>query len=285
MEIKKQKTKALEIKENGRSSDFVTPNFMLSCNAGCSYCYTYRFGRDKVYINTNLKDIFLRIEYHANSLGNKIPNQTCSKFWTYDIACDTDISYHWKDYPWDLVFDKFSKLENAKATFATKFVNNQLLKYGNEHLRIRFSLMPQNISNIVETNTAKMNVRMDAINRFVEAGWDVHVNISPIIYYKGWLSDYEKMLEELDKKVKYKDVVKAEVIFLTHNEFLHNKNLQRGLINAESLLWQPELQENKVSQYGGSNLRYQWQFKKDLITEYQELHNKIVPWCSIRYIF
>lgn len=48
-EIKHQKTKTLKIKPNGRSSDFVSPHFILGCNGGCnSYCYTNRFGRNNV---------------------------------------------------------------------------------------------------------------------------------------------------------------------------------------------------------------------------------------------
>lgn len=285
MKLVAHKTKTLEIKENGRSSDFVTPNFMLSCNAGCKYCYTYRFGREKIFLSSNMKEILLKIRQHAFSKGKKQPNQTDDKFWTYDIGCDTDISYHWKDYPWDIVLKEFSTIENGKAVFATKFVNNQLLKYGNEHLRIRFSLMPQSISEKVEKNTAKMRVRIDAINRFIESGWDVHINISPIIYYEDWLSDYKNLMEEIDKKVKYKDIVKAEVIFLTHNEYLHNKNIQQNFQEAEELLWKPSIQEIKTSQYGGQNLRYKWQFKNELINQYKELHNQIIPWCKIRYIF
>jgi spore photoproduct lyase len=285
MELKFQKTKTLSIKENGRSSDFVTPNFILSCNAGCTYCYTYRFGRNKVYINTNTDEILSKVKQHAEALGDKIPNQTDSKLWTYDIGCDTDICYHWKDYDWTKVFDTFKSLPNAKAVFATKFVNNQLLKHGSEHLRIRFSLMPQNMADMVEMNTAKMRLRIAAINRFIEHGWDVHVNFSPVIYYKNWEQDYVKLFEELDKNVKYKDLVKSEVIFLTHNKNLHERNLEKGLTLAESHLWYPLLQEKKTSQYGGENLRYMVDFKSELITSFKQLHQRVIPWCKIRYIF
>ena len=36
--IKNQNTKTLGIKPNGRSSDFVTPNFIMGCNSSCKFC-------------------------------------------------------------------------------------------------------------------------------------------------------------------------------------------------------------------------------------------------------
>jgi len=285
--LKQQKTKTLTIKENGRSSDWVTPNFIMGCNAGCSnsYCYTRRFGRKFIYVNTNIDEILNKILIHSQSLPLKTPNQTDNKYWTYDIGCDVDISYHWKDYDWVKVFKFFTDTPNIKATFATKFVNYQLLPYGNEKLRIRFSLMPQNISDIVEVNTSKIYLRIKAINKFIEAGWNVHINFSPVIYYDNWLNDYKQLFELIDKEVIYKDKVKCEVIFLTHNEYLHHQNLQKGFIASEGLLWQPDIQEIKTSQYGGNNLRYQWQFKNELIEQFKQIHNDIIPWCNIRYIF
>lgn len=285
-ELKHQKTKTLKLKPNGRSSDFVSPNFILGCNGGCSsYCYTNRFGRNKVYINDNIDDILSIIDKESKTWGIKIPNQTDEKYWTVDISCDSDIPYHWKDYNWEKVFNFFTTSSNLKATFATKYVNNQLLKYGNEQLRIRFSLMPQNISDILEKNTSNISIRIDAINRFIENGWDVHINYSPVVYYEGWEKDYKLLFEEVNDKVKYKNVVKAEVIFLTHNKSLRNTNLKLGKLEEEKLLWNPSIQEEKVSEYGGVNVRYEWRFKNELIKKFKELHNEKNSWCDIRYIF
>lgn len=287
LDLKHQKTKTLTIKENGRSSDFVTPNFILGCNGGCanSYCYTRRFARKNIYVNTNIDEILETIFIHSSKLPNKIPNQTDNLYYTYDIGCDTDIALHWKDYDWDKVLKFFTNTPKIKATFATKYVNNQLLKYGNEKLRIRFSLMPQSLSSILEPNTTKIERRIEAINNFIENGWDVHINFSPIVYTDTWEQDYKELFQLINNKVLYKDKVKCEVIFLTHNEYLHNHNLSLNLNTIEDLLWKPEIQEIKTSQYGGSNLRYQWQFKKQLINQFTKLHSDIIPWCNIRYIF
>ena len=92
------------------------------------------------------------------------------------------------------------------------------------------------------------------------------------------------LFELLDIYVKNKTKVLAEVIFLTHNEKKHQDNLTNNL-DGEDLLWTPDNQENKTSQYGGINIRYKYKLKRQYIKEWTDLHNKIIPWNTIRYIF
>jgi hypothetical protein len=88
----------------------------------------------------------------------------------------------------------------------------------------------------------------------------------------------------LDIYVKNKSEVKAEVIFLTHNQKKHIYNLENN-IPGEHLLWTPEIQERKISSYGGENVRYQFELKRKMIQDFKEIHNHIIPWNTIRYIF
>lgn len=286
--FKDQVTKTLSIKENGRSSNFVTPNFLLGCNAGCanSYCYVRRFGRKFIYRNTNIDQILDVIRQHALSLGPKLtPDQTDDKYWTYDIFCDSDIIYHHKDYDWEKVLQFFIDTSNIKATFATKYVNYKFLKYASDKIRIRFSLMPQNLSDILEPNTSKILQRIKAINKYIEAGFDVHINFSPVVVYDNWLEDYKTLFKLVNDNVVEKSKVFCEVIFLTHHQGLHEFNLSQNRTQIEDLLWKPDLQENKTSQYGGDNVRYKHYMKYSYIEQFKELHSSIIPWCKIRYIF
>ncbi len=84
--------------------------------------------------------------------------------------------------------------------------------------------------------------------------------------------------------IENKEEVLSEVIFLTHNEKKHKDNLINNL-PGENLLWTPENQEKKTSQYGGVNIRYKHKLKKQYIKEWYALHTKIIPWNTIRYIF
>ena len=58
--------------------------------------------------------------------------------------------------------------------------------------------------------------------------------------------------------------------------------------DGKSLIYKvgtPNIQENKISSYGGNNLRYKFQLKEKYITQFKKLHNEIIPWNTIRYIF
>ena len=234
---------------------------------------------------TNINQILDEINHHSIFAVVDKPNQTDPDYITYDISCNEDFAFHSKFYDWRKIFDFFVESDKAKATLATKIVPDEFLHY-NPHrkVRIRFSLMPQKIADLLEPNTASIIERIQAIDKFIEAGYDVHVNFSPVVYYKRWLEDYEGLFNLLDVYVKNKESVLAEVIFLTHNVNKHYKNISDNRME-EYLLWNPLLQEQKKSQYGGLNIRYKQYYKKQMIDKFKTLHNAVVPWNTIRYIF
>lgn len=279
--------KSMIIRESGRSTDFLTPSFIMGCGFECTYCYCKRRKPTGVDIAKNVGDILTAINNHSWFVQVDKPNQTHEKFISYDIGCNTDVALHYKQMHYEDIFDFFKNHPLAMGSFATKYVNNELLKYNPEgKIRIRFSLMPQKYSYLLEPNTSLIIDRIRAINHFIEAGYDVHINFSPVIVEDGWLEQYKMLFEEVDAfvDIKYKDKVKAEVIFLTHNKNKHKYNVENKL-TGEELLWKPHIQEDKVSQYGGNNLRYVASFKTVYIDQFKQLHNSIIPWNTIRYIF
>jgi spore photoproduct lyase len=238
-------------------------------------------------VAVNTMDILTAINSHWSFAEVEKPNQTHTKYITYDISCNEDFALHLKHHQWWKIFDFFKLHNKAMGSFATKYVNEKLLEYNPEgKIRIRFSLMPVQYARIIEPNTSSIGDRIKAINDFIEAGYDVHINFSPVIVHDNWLAKYKILFESVDDIVKpqHKDKVKAEVIFLTHNEGKHQYNLANNL-PGEHLLWNPAIQEDKVSQYGGKNIRYKHDLKAQYIKEWTELHNEIIPWNTIRYIF
>lgn len=277
--------KTFDIRPSGRSTDFISPSFGYGCLYNCSYCYMKRHQPDGLTVATNINDILTAINNHCTFAVVDKPNQTHADYITYDISCNEDFALHLKYYPWQYIFDFFKEHPRAMASFATKYVNSKLLTYNpNGKVRVRFSLMPQHYADLLEPNTSSILNRIKAIDTFIEAGYDVHINFSPVIVHDRWLDHYEYLFKQVEEHVKYKDLVKAEVIFLTHNEDKHKHNLIWGT-KGEHLLWQPEIQENKVSQYGGKNIRYEHKQKAEFIREWTALHDSIIPWNTIRYIF
>jgi spore photoproduct lyase len=280
--------KALDIKPSGRSSDYITPSFIHGCLFKCGYCYMRRNKPEGISIATNIDEILQTVYNHAQTLGVKIPNQTHENLWTYDISCNEDFALHAKYHDWEKIFDFFTQSDlPIMGTFATKYVNDKLLDYNpDKKIRIRFSLMPQSLSDILEPNTSLISERIEAINDFYYAGYDVHINFSPIIIIPGAKSLYEDLFKKIDYYVddKIKNDILAECIMLTHNKGMHEYNLEHNP-EVEELLWNPEIQEDKTSSYGSKNIRYKWQLKNKYISDFVKLHDEIIPWNKIRYIF
>ena len=285
--IKKLNRKSMLIRVSGRSSDYITPSFGYGCLYNCSYCYMKRHKPTGLDIAINTNDILTEINNHAWFAVVDKPNQTHKEYITYDISCNEDFALHAKHHEWKKIFEFFVEHPRALGTFATKYVNEALLEYNPEgKIRIRFSLMPQKYAKILEPNTTSIDLRLKNIERFIKAGYDVHINFSPVIVTDNWLVEYSELFRQVAGAVdeEYRDKVKAEVIFLTHNEGKHEYNLVNSLA-GEDLLWKPEIQENKTSQYGGENIRYKHNLKAQYIKEWTKLHNEIIPWNTIRYIF
>jgi len=284
--VEKVTRKSMVIRPSGRSTDFISPSFGHGClGFNCSYCYMKRHKPKGLTVATNTEDILTAIDHHAWFADLEKPNQTHDEYISYDISCNEDFALHLKYHEWKKIFDFFKNHPKAMGSFATKYVNEKLLDYNPERkIRIRFSLMPQKYSNLLEPNTTTIDLRIKAIDRFIKAGYDVHVNFSPVIVTDNWLIEYAELFRQVQGGVENKDKVKAEVIFLTHNEGKHQYNLANNL-PGENLLWKPEIQEGKISQYGGKNIRYKHNLKAQYIKEWTKLHDDIIPWNTIRYIF
>ncbi len=280
--------KSMIIRPSGRSTDFISPSFGYGCLYNCSYCYMKRHKPEGLSIATNTMDILTEINSHVWFADVEKPNQT-GDFITYDISCNEDFALHAKYHDWKTIFKFFRDHPLAMGSFATKYVNEDLLAFNPEgKIRIRFSLMPEDYRKILEPNTSTIYERLKAIRLFREVGYEVHLNFSPVIVHDDWLGQYSALFQVINSGAKYQgwnhDRVKAEVIFLTHNEQKHLYNLENKL-PGEELLWTPKIQETKTSQYGGKNIRYEHNRKADYIKQFVELHDEIIPWNTIRYIF
>lgn len=280
--------KAMIIRDSGRSSDFITPSFGYGCLYKCNYCYMRRNNKKRLTIASNTNEILDTIARHLWLLKwPKIPNQTHKTYYTYDFSCNEDYVLHARYHEWEKLFDYFKHEPKAMGTAATKYVNKKLLDYNaNRKVRIRFSIMPQVLADKLEPNTSKIVDRIKAVNDFYEAGYDVHLNYSPIIMYDDFVKDYTDLFQLVDSIVdsSIKDKVKAECIFLTHNKDMHKYNIDNNT-KGENLLWNPELQEDKTSQYGGKNIRYNRFYKEKYIKTFRHMLNENISWQKIRYIF
>ncbi|MFG1614476.1 spore photoproduct lyase family protein [Nonomuraea wenchangensis] len=283
--------KSLTARPNDRSADFIAPSTANGCAMACAYCYV---PRRKGYSNpitvfANIDQILGYVRRHAGRQGVKpAPNQADPRDWIYDIGENSDCSLDAtiSENVRDLV-RLFRDLPNAKASFATKHVNRDLLDWDPRgRTRVRFSLMPAADSKLLDIRTSPIAERLAAIDDFVAAGYEVHVNLSPVVVRDGWLESWAELLDQLDAALgpRAKAQLAAEVIFLTHNDRLHEVNLGWHP-KAEEVLWRPELQQAKRSQTGGWNVRYRTGQKGRYVAALTELIAARLPYCRVRYAF
>lgn len=283
--------KSLTFRPNGRSAHFIAPSTSNGCAMACAYCYV---PRRKGYANpisifVNSEETCRAIRRHAARQGPlPAPDQIDAQAWVYDLGENGDLSVDALicDNLRDLVAT-FRDLPNAKGSFATKFVNRDLLGYDPQgRTRIRFSLMPEAVARVVDVRTSPMAERIAAVDEFVRAGYEVHLNFSPVILYEEWERDYRELFAQVDDSLSAaaKAQLRAEIIFLTHNEGLHEVNL-RWHPKAEDFLWRPDIQETKRSEGGMLNLRYRSGWKRRWLQRFQDLLAERMPYCGVRYAF
>ncbi|GLY06463.1 MULTISPECIES: spore photoproduct lyase family protein [Actinoplanes] len=283
--------KTLTARPNGRSADFIAPSTANGCAMACAYCYVPRHKgySNPVTVFANIDRISGYVRRHAARQGVKTTPNACDPHsWVYDIGENSDCSVDAliSDNVRDLV-EMFRWMPAAKASFATKHVNPQMLDWDPRgRTRIRFSLMPARDAKILDIRTTPVAARIAAIDDFVAAGYEVHVNFSPVVVRDGWLADWAELLDQLDAGIgaAAKEQLAAEVIFLTHNRDLHEVNLGWHP-KAEELIWRPDLQQPKRSENGSWNVRYRTGEKGGYVAALVGLIGERTPYCRVRYAF
>ncbi|WP_308469789.1 spore photoproduct lyase family protein [Kineococcus rubinsiae] len=283
--------KTLTARRNERSANWIAPSTANGCAMACSYCYVPRHKgyANPITVYANIDEVVGYLQRHVTRQGVKpAPDQCDPSAWVYDIGENSDASVDARvsDNVRDLV-TAFAAMPTAKASFATKHVNRDLLGYDPRgRTRVRFSVMPEAVARVVDVRTDPVRERIAAVDDFVAAGYEVHLNLSPVIVGEGWLDGWAALLAELDDVLSpaAKAQAAAEVIFLTHNAGLHEVNLGWHP-KGEDLLWRPDVQEAKRSGNGMENVRYRARWKAVWVQRLLDLVAERTPWLTVRYAF
>lgn len=285
-----RKRSGLDPRVNGRSTDFVAPGLATGCQLFCAYCYVarHRPAGNPLELYTNRDDIWNAVYKHYKTLPSKIANQCDPNYYTYDIGESTDCMSPAMIDSTNWYVSKFLQFTNAKPSFATKLsVSSKLASIKRKSMaRVRVSLAPQSIVDLTEKATTVVKNRINSINTLFDLGYEVHINFSPIVIYKGWTTDYIQLFRDIDNNIKQevKDQLKCEVIFLTHNKTLHDSNMK--WFPESDLLWTPEWQEYKTTERGDDTVvRYNQNIKPKAIAKFREMIKEHLSYCDIRYIF
>ena len=276
--IKVQKTKTLITKDNNNSANCIAPNLIYGCFGGCvdTYCYMSRYNGKRVFVNTNVDDIFNSVVKWEEDY-NKLPDQQDPKYTMVDIACNTDLVLMQKFLAEPLLdyIKRYDDHEQLNSTMATKYP--KLLKLDVNHFnkkpRVRVSLMPQKYADILEPKMQDVKSRIKDVNRLKKLGWEVHLNYSPLIFYPGWKDQYKELFK-LVSAIAGENM--CEVIALTN----HNNQMTRASDDAKDLMKRSYEVKNKTGV-----MRYPLKHKTRLLSEFKEIYAKYFSLSTIRYIF
>ena len=276
--IKKQRTKTLVTKDNNNSANCIAPNLIYGCFGGCvsTYCYMSRYNDKRVYVNTNVDQIFQSVvKWEKNYV--KVPDQQDPIYTMVDIACNTDLVLMQKHLPEPLIdyLKRYDDHPQLNSTMATKYPGLLTLDVSsfNKKPRVRVSLMPQKYSDVLEPKMSSILSRIHDINRLKALGWEVHCNYSPLIFYPGWKKEYDNLFNQV-KEIAGEN--KCEVIALTNHKF----QMIRSSAEAQELMKYSSEVKNK-----SGVLRYPLVHKTRLLNEFKSIYSKYFSLESIRYIF
>jgi spore photoproduct lyase len=235
-----------------------------------------RYNEDRVYVNTNVDDIFNSVVEWEKEY-TKVPDQQDPRWTMVDIACNTDLVLMQKHLPEHLMdyLKRYDDHPTLNSTMATKYPG--LLKIQVNHFnkkpRVRVSLMPQVYSDVLEPKMQKIDSRIKDINRLKQLGWEVHCNYSPVVFYPGWEKHYDDLFAQVKE---HAGVNKCEVIALTN----HANQMARSSAEAQELMKYSDEIKNKQG-----IMRYPLSYKYKLLDKFKKIYSQYFPLDTIRYIF
>ena len=262
--------------ENHKVSDYLVPYTSSGCIASCMYCY--------LVCNYN-KCAYMRLFVNREEMLEKIIKtaNNSSKELTFEIGSNSDLVLEntiTNNLVWTI--ENFKDSSKGKLTFPTKFsqIDDLLLLNHRRKVIVRMSVNPEYIINHVEFGTSRLKDRIEAINKLVEADYEVGILIAPVIFLENWKELYHELIiylkENLSKKAQ-KEVF-FEVIFMTYS-YVHDAINKEAFSNTISIF-----DKNKMTGRGKGKYMYKSDLKSEGENFFREELNQYFKENKIWYI-
>ena len=267
--------KSMKLMSNPNSADFIVPFTSSGCSAMCLYCYlvcTYFKGAYlRLFVNRDemIRSVRKKVEDTVRPLVFEIGSNS-------DLVMENLVSGNLR---W--IVDQFSKMKTT-ATFATKFHQVEDI-LGIKHagnMRIRISVNPEMIIRRVELGTSPLRKRIEAANALYASGYQVGVNIAPIILIDDWENLYREMLETLrqDLHPELQKQMFFELIFMTYG-YAHQQINPEAFPNAY-----PFFDRDKMRPKGRGKLCYKADERAPAEEWFSQMLPLMFPDAKISYI-
>jgi len=267
--------KSVKLMGKPNSGDYIVPFTSSGCSAMCLYCYlvcTYFKGAYlRLFVNRDqmIRSVRKKVEDTVRPLVFEIGSNS-------DLVMENMVSGNLR---W--IVDQFSKLKTT-ATFATKFhqVEDILHIEHAGNMRIRISVNPEMVIRRIEIGTSPLAKRIEAANALFESGYQVGVNIAPIILVDDWENLYREMLETLRRDLLpgLQEQLFFELIFMTYG-YAHQQINPEAFPNAYSFF-----QKDQMRPKGRGKLCYRAEYRAPAEEWFSQMLPMMFPDAKISYI-
>ncbi|MGB9802689.1 spore photoproduct lyase [Desulfofundulus sp.] len=241
-----------------------------SCPGKCEYCYLLGSLPSKPYIRAyiNIEEI---LEKARDYIVQRQPEVT-----VFEGSATSDpvpVEKYTGALAKTILF--FAVQDFGRFRFATKFteIESLLMLKHNGHTTIRFSVNTTRIITSFEHGTPKLEQRLKAARKVIEAGYPTGFIIAPIIAYPGWETDYIDLLKAIRESLPDSQVLSFE--FITHRFTVRAKNRIKMLFPNTVLPLNGENRKFKFGQFGYGKYVYAPQLmqrlKETLVSKTEEL--------------
>lgn len=255
-------------------------SLVSNCPGSCEYCYLQTTQGAKPYLKVfvNIEDIFNIIQDHIK------PDE--SKVTTFEAASLGDplaLEHITGSLAKTIKF--FSELKYGRLRVVTKYDNvDSLLKLKhNKHTNFRISINSNYVIKNYEHNTGSLDERIKAVTKLADAGYPIGFIVAPIIVYKDWKDEYNKLFHELAAQLG--DLSKKELSFelIQHRFTATAKTLILKRFPNTKLDMEEENRTLKWGRFG----RYKYVYHKEQANEIKEYFTAIIgerfPHARVKY--
>lgn len=259
------------------SAHFQLP-LTTSCPGMCEYCYLHTTLGAKPYprVYVNIEDV---LEQATQEINARLPDVT-----VFEGAATSD-PIPTEPYTGLLktCIEFFAREEKARFRFVTKFTDvDTLLRVDHRgHTRFRFSLNADYVIAKFEHRTPRLEARLEAAQKVIEAGYPLGFIIGPIMYFDGWQEQYGDLLENTVRHVGKPSDLRFELI--THRYTARAKQNIADVFPESELSMEDAKRQFKYGQFGYGKYVY----PKDVFAEMKEFFSlrieQIFPQAQIDY--
>jgi len=206
-------------------------NLGFGCIFDCTYCYLQEYNNSPGMIFPANIDTFF--EEFKNYKKPKM------RIGTGEFS-DSLMLDHITEYSPSII-EFFNKHKDARFEFKTKSSNVGIVLKAKHsgNIVVSWSLNPQKIIDKNEFFTASLSERLESAEKCSRAGYKTGFHFDPVIYFKGWESEYERTIGLLFSKIKPENIVwisigtfrfKPELKPIIENRFPDNGILDEELL-------------------------------------------------------